>query len=248
MKKGKIFLLFMGWFIFYSLLYFLSLDITGDSPGKEGSEFHKFFNYGILFIISLFGWWFSWKKFQTMFSPSDPAGGGIIECRFGLRNTELMYYLMFLKLFLLVMGANGIITLSHHTGAARTFFIWNFIVLYIYAIPFFIIKFGKLKKAVNTSLTLDEAAIALRCNGQTVAQMNYSAISQVLIEEATGAAVIRSDAASLCLGSKNSKISSFYTAGIEQVIEKIRQRVPDKISTVPSLKEEIKRLAIKPFL
>jgi hypothetical protein len=237
----------MGWFIFYSLLYFLSLDITGDSPGKEGSEFHKFFNYGILFIISLFGWWFSWKKFQTMFSPSDPAGGGIIECRFGLRNPELMYYLMFLKLFLLVMGANGIITLSHHTGAARTFFIWNFIILYIYAIPFFIIKFIKLKKALNSEIVLDETGVSLRCHDQTIVQAKYPSISKVLIEDGTGAAIVKGDAGVICLSSKISKFSPFYIAGLEQAVEVIRKKAPDKISPVASLKDELKKLAVKPF-
>jgi hypothetical protein len=248
MTKGKIFLLFMGWFIFYSLLYFLSLDITGDPPGKEGTGFHKVFNYGILFIISIPGWWFSWKKFQTVFFPAVPVGGERMQCRFGLRNPELMYYLMFLKLFLLAMGANGIITLSHHTGAGRTFFIWNFIILYIYAIPFFIIKFIKLKKALSSEVVLDETAVSLRCHEQTIVQINYPAISQVLIEEGTGAAIVKGDTGTICLGSKTSKFSPFYIAGLEKAVEKICKKAPDKISPVASLKDELKKLAIKPFL
>ncbi len=245
---GKIFLLFMGWFIFYSLFYFLSLDITGHPPGKEGSAFHKVFNWGILFIASFPGWWFTWKKFQKAFTPQAPAAGAVMECRFGLRNPELMYYLMFLKLFLLVMGANGIITLSHHTGVARTFFIWNFIILYIYAIPFFIIKFIKLKKALKTSVRLDETGLELRCGEKTVAQLPYANISQAIIEEGTGAAVITGDGAAICLGSTTSKISPFYAAGIEQVVEKIKEKAPDKIRSTASLKDEIKQLSIKPFL
>lgn len=249
MGKGKIFLLFLGWFIFYSFFYFLSLDITGDPPGKEGSAFHKIFNYGILFIASLAGWRYTWKKFQAAFSPPAPAAGADpLTCRFGLRNPELMYYLMFLKLFLLAMGANGIITLSQHTGWHRTFYIWNFIILYIYAIPFFIIKFGKLKKALGSAVALDDAAVTLRCNEQTVAQITYGAIDQVLVEEATGAAAITGGGAAICLGSRTSKISPFYVAGIEQALDKIRQQAPDKLHAVASLKDELKRTAIKPFL
>lgn len=248
MKKGKIFLLFMGWFIFYSLFYFLSLDITGHPPGKEGSALHKVFNYGILFIASFPGWWFTWKKFQKTFTPAPPAAGAALESRFGLRNPELMYYLMFLKLFLLVMGANGIITLSHHTGSARTFFIWNFIILYLYAIPFFIIKFIKLKKALQTSVRLDDTGLELRCGDKTVTRLPYAAISEALLEDATGAAVIAGDGAAICLGSTTSKLSPFYAAGIDRLVEKIREKAPDKIRSAASLKDEIKQRSIKPFL
>ena len=54
--------------------------------------------------------------------------------------------------------------------------------------------------------------------------------------------------AAICLGSTTSKISPFYTAGIEQVVEKIREKAPDKIRSAASLKDEIKQLSIKPFL
>jgi len=248
MQKGRVFLLFLGWCIFYSLLYFISLDITGDPPGKEATAFQKVFNYGILFIVSVAGWWFTWQKFQKAFSPAAPPAGTAAACRFGLRNPAAMYYLMVLKLFLLAMGANGLITLSHHTGAARTFYIWNFIILYLYALPFFIIKFGKLKKALSAEALLDERGVTLRIGEKTAVQLPYEAVEQVLIEEATGALLIHGSAGSVCLGALNSRISPFYAAGVERAAEAVRRNIPEKISMTPSLKDDLKRLNIKaPF-
>ena len=133
----KIFLRFMGWLILWSFVYFLVLDIMGLPPGKDGPVIST-----IILLLSFPLWWVSWKKFDRSFGPRDPQqlDGGTARF-FALRNTGLMYYLMVLKLFLLVMGANGIITLAHHQGGARVFYIINFIVLYLYALPFFFIKF-----------------------------------------------------------------------------------------------------------
>lgn len=249
MKPGKIFILFMGWFIFYSLLYFISIDIAGTAPGKESAGL-KLFNYGGLFILSIAGWWLSWKKFERAFSP-DPkpaSGAGAQECPFALRNPAFMYYLMVLKLFLLAMGANGLITLSQHTGGARTFYIWNFVILYIYAIPFFIIKFMKLKKGLSARIVFEDDRISLRSGPATVAQIPYAAIERLALEEATGAMLVQGNNAAIYLGASQAKASPFYPAGIKNRADKMREKAADKVQAVASIKDEMKRISFAPYL
>ncbi len=240
----QIFLKFLGWLILYSLLYFLSLDITGDPPGTEETAFHKIFNMGFLLIISIPLWWFSWKKFEAAFAPREPvADNGVTTFRFALRNPALMYYLMVLKLFLLAMGANGIITLSHHTGAARIFYIVNFIVLYIYAVPFFVIKFGKLKKALSARVTIDNAQISLVRNGTPAMRIPYEAVQMVLMQKAPPALCVAGPDGALCLSSKEAKASPFYVPGIEQIADRLQEKASPQIQQVDSLKAAMKERA-----
>jgi len=66
------FLLFMGWFIVYSLFYFISLDIALVPPGGEATSTHKIINYGVLFVLSFPIWWLTWKRFEKAFSGMAP--------------------------------------------------------------------------------------------------------------------------------------------------------------------------------
>ena len=68
------FLLFMGWFITYSLFYFVSLDIEGVPPGggDNPTKTHMIINYGVLFVLSFPIWWLAWKRFEKIFSGMAP--------------------------------------------------------------------------------------------------------------------------------------------------------------------------------
>lgn len=238
------FVRFMGWLILYSFFYFLILDSMGIAPGKEGAAVR----YGLP-IISIVLWWFSWKKFESAFGPRPPqAAGGATAYFFALRNSGLMYYLMVLKLFLLAMGANGIITLSEHTGGMRTFYIWNFIVLYIYAIPFFLIKLASLRKGLGARIVVDDKKISLQAGGATSAELNFDAIDSIVVEEATGGMLIESAGAKLFVAGPATKGSSFYTAGGEDILAQLKKTAAGKIKTAASLKEEMKQKKFKPAI
>ena len=159
-----------------------------------------------------------------------------------------MYYLMVLKLFLLAMGANGVITLSQHTGWLYTFYIGNFIVLYIYAIPFFIIKFISLRKGLGARIVVDAKKISLQAGGATAAEIGFDAIEAIAVEEATGGMLIESAGANLFVAGPATKGSSFYTAGSEGILEMLKKTAAGKIKTVPSLKEEMKQKGFKPAI
>ena len=238
------FVRFLGWLILYSFLYFLILDVMGIAPGKEVAAVR----YGLP-IISIMLWWFSWKKFEKAFGPQAPqAAGGATACSFALRNAGLMYYLMVLKLFLLAMGANGLITLSQHTGGARTFYIWNFIVLYIYAIPFFIIKFITLRKGLGARIVVDAKKISLQAGGSTAVELGFDAIDAIAVEETTGGMLIESAGGNLFIAGPATKGSSFYTAGAESILEMLKKTAAGKIKSVASLKEEMKQKGFKPAI
>ncbi len=110
-----------------------------------------------------------------------------------------MYYLMALTLFLLVMGANGIITLSHHHGGARIFYIIDCIVLCLYALPFFIIKFGNLRKALHAEVTAGERAISLLIAGKPALSIPYADARAVLIEQEPLALCVAGPQGAVCL-------------------------------------------------
>ena len=238
------FVKFMGWFILYSLLYFAYLDILGVGPGKDNPILGS-----ILLILSIPLWWKSWKDFDSAFGPHAPqSANGATAYSFALRNTGLMYYLMVLKLFLLAMGANGVITLSEHTGGMRTFYICNFIVLYLYAIPFFFIKFVSLRKGLGARIVVDGKKISLQAGGATAAELGFDAIDAIAVEEATGGMLIESAGANLFVAGPATKGSSFYTAGSEGILEMLKKTAAGKIKTVPSLKEEMKQKGFKPAI
>jgi hypothetical protein len=238
------FVRFLGWFILYSLLYFVYLDILGVTPGKDNPILG-----GILLILSIPLWRKTWKDFDSAFGPHAPqSANGATAYSFALRNTGLMYYLMVLKLFLLAMGANGVITLSQHTGGARTFYIWNFIVLYIYAIPFFIIKFIALRKGLGARIVVDAKRISLQAGGATAAEIGFDAIDAIAVEEATGGMLIESAGVNLFVAGPVTKGSSFYTAGAESILETLKKTAAGKIKTVASLKEEMKQKGFKPAI
>lgn len=245
----QVFLKFMGWLILYSLLFFLVLDITGYTPDMKGAPaLLRTFNFYLMPLIGLALWWPSWKKFERTFGPREPRlSQDSVTCTFALRNPALMYYLMVLKLFLLAMGANGIITLSHHGPGARIFYIINFIVLYIYALPFFIIKFGKLKKALRASVTADESAITLAIEGKPPITIPYADAQAVLIQSAPPALCVAGSRGAVCLGSREARVSAFYVPGVEKVLEKVREKAA-AAEQVDSLKAAMKERGLKPLL
>jgi len=245
----QVFLKFMGWLILYSLLYFLVLDITVSGPDMKGApDFIRILNFYLMPLISLPLWWLSWKKFEKAFGPRDPERSQAgITCTLALRNPALMYYLMVLKLFLLAMGANGIITLSHHEGGMKIFYIINFIVLYIYAIPFFIIKFGKLKKALHAGVTAGESAISLAIKGTTVLSIPYADARTLLIQRDPPALCVAGVPGAVCLGSREARVSAFYVPGLEQVIDLVRGKTGGA-EQVSGMKAAMKQRGIKPVL
>lgn len=245
----QIFLKFLGWLILFSLLYFLSLDLTGNTPGTEATLFHKIFNMGVLGVVSIPLWWFTWKRFAAAFGPRDPqTSGNTTTFYLALRNPALMYYLMVLKLFLLAMGANGIITLSHHSGGARIFYIVNFIVLYLYALPFFFMKLGKLRKARGALITLDERQLSMSVQGTDAARIPFESAQTVLVDgSGPSVGVIGADAA-LYLGGPQSKISPFYVPGIERIVATLKEKAGSKVQVVESMKGAMQERSARPIL
>lgn len=246
----QIFLKFMGWAILYSLFYFLFLDILGYTPGMTGApQFVKTFNYFIMPIISVPVWWFSWRWFEKLFGPREPESttAGTVY-RFALRNPALMYYLMVLKLFLLVMGANGIITLNQHSRGAQIFYIINFNVLYFYALPFFIIKFIKLKKALRATVTADENRISLAIKDTPAVSIDYADAQAVLLEDDPLALCVTGPNGALCLGSRGSRVSAFYVGGLERLAATVREKAGSKVEQVTGLKAVLKERGIKALL
>jgi hypothetical protein len=245
----QVFLKFMGWLILYSLLYFLVLDITGHGPDmKDAPGFIRTLNFYLMPLIALPLWWFSWKKFETAFGPREPrhTQDGI-TCTFALRNPALMYYLMVLKLFLLAMGANGIITLSHHGRGAQIFYIINFIVLYIYALPFFIIKYGKLRKALHACVTAGDSAISLAIKGRQPLTIAYADAQAVLLQQDPPALCVAGEQGAVVLGSPKARLSAFYVPGLERVIDMVREKA-GTTELVSGMKPAMKERGIKPLL
>ncbi len=238
------FVRFMGWLILYSLLYFLECDILGVPPGKDNPVIGT-----VILIVSFPLWWTSWKIFDETFSARAPQpANGATAYSFALRNTGLMYYLMTLKLFLLAMGANGLITLAEHKGGWRTFYIWNFIILYIYALPFFFIKLGKLRKGLASRIMVDDKKIWLKAGGATAAEVAFDKIDSIAVEEATGGMLIESAGAHLFVAGPKTKGSSFFASGSGDILSKMKSVAPDKIKPVASLQQEMKQKKIAPAI
>jgi len=234
---------FMGWLILYSLMYFSVLDVLGLGPGKENRILS-----GVILLLSFPGWWFSWKWFEKTFGPRpvQAQSGGETHYFFALRNAPMTYYLMILKFFLLAMGANGIITLEHHEGSWRYFYIVNFIVLYLYAIPFLIIKTKNLKKALASNLILDNTSLALQQHGESIARVAFSDTQDVFVEQDAPGALIVSPTDKIYVGGRHAKGSSFYIPEAETIIQQIKQRARNSITPVIYIKEALKQAAFKP--
>lgn len=238
-----IFLRFLGWLILWSFLYFAVLDVMGLAPGKDP----RLVSAAVL-LLSFPIWWLTWKKFEKAFSARPPKalGEGKTAYFFSLRNPALMYYLMVLKLFLLVMGANGIITLDHHQGAWRTFYIWNFIILYLYAIPFFVVKLIKLKKALACRLVIDDAALTLEKNGEPVSVIPLGAVDRALVQEQGPGLLVASGVVKLYIGGQAAKGSAFYTEGVQDILRKVRTAAGEKVTAVDSIRQVLKQESFKP--
>jgi hypothetical protein len=247
MKENSmaLFLRFMGWFILYSLIYFAVLDVRGLPPADASLMFTL-----VIALIALPAWWATWKWFEKLFGPHAPValGGGKTAYAFSLRNPALMYYLMVLKLFLLAMGANGIITLDRYEGGLRTFYVWNFIILYIYAIPFFIIKAIKLKKSLGYRLVVDDTRLSLQHSGVPVAEIAFDAIDTIAVEEAVTGMLVGDGATRIYIGGHKAKSSSFYLEGAENIYAKLKSAAGKKMQPVESIKKTMQEAAFKPAL
>jgi hypothetical protein len=239
------FMRFMGWLILWSLMYFLVLDLMGLGPGKD-----PILVSAVILLLSFPAWWFSWKKFKGVFDARQPEtlGEDATAYAFSLRNPALMYYLMVLKLFLLAMGANGIITLEHHEGWLRTFYIWNFIILYIYALPFFIIKYLKLKKALAARLVVDGKTLSLRRGTETLTEISLDAIDTISVEQASLGMLIEAGERKLYLGGRQARGSGFYVEGIQDIYALLKASAGDKIQSVDSIKAKLKEVEFKPVV
>ena len=240
-----LFLRFMGWLILWSLMYFVVLDFMGLAPGKDPRVVSA-----VILLLSFPAWWFSWKKFERVFNARQPEalGDGVTAYAFSLRNPALMYYLMVLKLFLLAMGANGIITLEHHEGWLRTFYIWNFIILYIYALPFFIIKFLKLKKALTVRLAVDEKAFTLSRGAEKLTEIALDSIDKVSVQEENLGMLIEAGDQKLYLGGRQAKGSGFYIEGVQDIYATLKAAAGDKVQAVDSIKQKLKETGFKPLV
>jgi hypothetical protein len=159
-----------------------------------------------------------------------------------------MYYLMVLKIFLLAMGANGIITLEHHEGWLRTFYIWNFIILYIYAIPFFIIKYLKLKKALAVRLVVDKKTLALRKGTEKLTEIPVDSIDTISVEETSLGMLIEAGEKKLYLGGRQARGSGFYVEGIQDIYALLKSSAGDKLQSVDSIKAKLKAVEFKPVV
>lgn len=236
----------MGWLILYSFLYFLSLDFMGLPPGKEVTTFQKVFNFAVVPMSSIPIWLLTWRKFATAFKPKAPrpvAGG--MEYSFALRNPALKYYLMVLKLFLMVMGANGIIALDHYEGGTRVFYICNFAILYLYAPAFFLINLSKLIKGSTTRLLLNDQHLRLTRKGKIITEIKIESIQKILVQEDILGMLIQTANANLYLGGPKAKVTPFYLSGIEELVDTLK-RGGTPIQNTSSIKEEVQKTSVKP--
>ncbi len=240
----------MGWFVLYSILYFLSLDIMGIPPGKESETYQKILNFGVLFVVSIPLWLITWRKFYSTFGPKKPdaLAGGAVSYSFSLRKPVLHYYLTVLKPFLLVMGANGIISLSHHEGGAKTFYIANFILLYLYALPMLVMKIKKYSKSLKMRVVVDSKKLSLQKAGHPVAEINLGDISGFAVETASGGMLVEGANQKMYLGGIDTKASAFYVNGSKEILAKMQAAAGDSAREVASLKEELKKQSFKPFI
>ena len=241
---------FMGWFVLYSILYFLSLDIMGIPPGKESEAYQKILNWGVLFAISIPLWLITWRKFHSTFGPKKPANlaGGAVSYSFSIRKPVLHYYLTVLKPFLLVMGANGIISLSHHEDGWKTFYIVNFIVLYLYALPMLVIKIRKYSKMLKMRLVVDTEKLSLQKASHPVAEIKIADIESIAIEKASGGMLIKGANHKIYIGGIDTKASPFYVSGSKEILNKMQMTANGSIREVTSLNEELKKQAFKPLI
>jgi len=236
------FLRFLGWLILYSLFFFIAADIM--VVGPEGVPLALNLT---LAVLSIPVWYFTWSAFDKSFgAPKIQLSGSAGEYSFALRNSALNYYLLTLKLFLLAMGANGIITLSHHQGGARIFYIINFILLYSYAIPFFIIKTRKLIKAKASKIIVDEDKLSLQTDGRVVTAIAFNTIDTISIDEDAFALLIESSGSKLYICGQKAKGTAFFVVGADKINDILKQKAGNKFKKVASMKAELKRLNFRP--
>jgi hypothetical protein len=130
----------------------------------------------------------------------------------------------------------------------RIFYIINFFVLYLYALPFFIIKVKKLKKVFTSRLVVDDQKLVLETAGKPVTEITLSSIDKIFSEDTAPGMLVQAGGASLYFGGPKAKGSSFFLEGAQEVCQKLKSAVQDKVEIVDSIKQALKSAGIKPAL
>jgi len=245
-KPVQYLLYFLGWAIVYSFMFFLSHDITANPPGKGDPVL----NYYILFPVSIVVWIVTWKMYEKAFSKKESIKGGDNSWThyYQLKNPLLYYYLMALKLFLLALGANGLIRLLTNQTESTVVWVVNFVVLYLYALPFFIIKTKMHLKASNSTLVVENNEIAIKTKNETVKKIAIMEADEVLIDKDKTGLILKKGDDIIYAGGKSSKVSSFYITGFDNILELVTSKKKNKITEVVSLKDEIKNRKINVYV
>ena len=143
---------------------------------------------------------------------------------------------MVLKLFLLALGANGVLAVEYHQGASRIFWIVNFFVLYIYAIPYFIYKLKKILKASASTIIIDKNNISLRKENESLVEIPVKSIDKLIIEEAVSGLLIEGGGSRLYIGGPNAKGSMFYINSADEIIQNLKKDHGSKPGTFPKMR------------
>ena len=147
------------WFVVFSAIFYLVLNVMGLAPTNAPPVISL-----VVLPVSIGVWWWTWKKFNQAFAARRPVGlgDGRSAYLFSLRSPTLKYYFTALEVFLPAMGANGLITLDLHEGGWRTFYIWNFILLFAYAIPSLTKNIRHLRWQLRARLIFDGQSFSLQ--------------------------------------------------------------------------------------
>ena len=114
------------------------------------------------------------------------------------------------------MGANGLITLDLHEGGWRTFYIWNFILLFAYAIPSLIMNIRHLRWQLWARLIFDGQSFSLLEGDRSPVPVTFD--RQDIGDISADMPVAYKDGR-LTIGRQNPK-SLYYVDGIGDVLQK----------------------------
>jgi hypothetical protein len=114
------------------------------------------------------------------------------------------------------MGANGLITLDLHEGGWRTFYIWNFILLFAYAIPSLIMNIRHLRWQLRSRLIFNGQSFSLLEGDESPVPVTFDRqdIGDISADMPVGYKDGR-----LTIGRQNPK-SLYYVDGIDDVLQK----------------------------
>ncbi len=247
-KPAKYFFMFMGWLILYSFLFFLFHNIIQEPPSGPNPDPVLKMIYFVLPIITIPLWWFSWRWFNEKWGEKEPFLEGDKKIySFANRMRELNYYFMVLKPFLLALGANGLIVLDHYKGGMRTFYIINFIVIYLYALPFLIIKIRKYADALKMKCVLGNKSISIKKGDKVVSEISLNSIDTLILDTDEKSMFIQGNNQGIYLGGEKSKGSGFYISSYKEILETVKRKVKNT-RQVEKIKDAMKEAAFKPAI